>query len=388
MKNRSIILTCVLCASLFLTACSKDVTSDDNVVLGQGTKETKYQTRLNMIQPQAYSSVDGIELEKGSYISIIGKSEDSVYWEEIEKGVKDAADALNKALGYDGKDAIKVTYNAPGHEGDVDEQINILDEELDRYPVALAIAPIDKTACQVQFDLATENDIPVVEFDSESNYQGIMARITTNNEEAGLTAADKMAGMIGEQGEILLFVHDNKSSTAQDRENGIKNQIQSQYPQIQIGGTYYMNDMDSLRKDTAAKLTEEKKAQGSQEEVSADSVTDEQIMQQILKDHPNAKGCIATSGEVTEQVLSMCEKANRDDMKIIGFDCDEDLVQAVKDGEIDGLVIQNPYGIGYATVIAAARSATDMGNEAVIDTGYAWVTKDNMKETAISNMLY
>ena len=65
-----------------------------------------------------------------------------------------------------------------------------------------------------------------------------------------------------------------------------------------------------------------------------------------------------------------------------------DLTEALSDGKIDGLIVQNPYGMGYATVVAAARSALDMGNEANVDTGYAWVTQDNMEETAIKNMLY
>lgn len=389
MKNRSILLTCMLCASLFLTACGRDDTSDkNNVVLNEEKAESKYQTRLNMVQPQAYSSVEGIKLEKGSYISIIGKAEDSTYWDEIAKGAEDAVKALNEQLGYEGKDKIKVTYNGPSYEGDVDEQINILDEELDRYPAALAIAPIDRTACEVQFDLATENDIPIVEFDSGSDYQGIMAKVMTNNKEAGMTAADKMASLIDEQGEVLLFVQDNKSTSAQDRESGIKGQIQAHYPQIQISGTYYMDDLEELKKMTAEKLTEKNKANGSEEEVTADSVTEEQVMAQILEQHPNAKGCIATSGEVTEKVLDMCEAAGKEDMKIIGFDGGENLTEALDEGSLDGLIIQNPYGIGYATVVASARSALDMGNEAFVDTGYAWVTKENMEETAIKNMLY
>ena len=43
----------------------------------------------------------------------------------------------------------------------MDEQVNILDEELARYPVAVGISVVDATACEVQFDLAAENDIPV-----------------------------------------------------------------------------------------------------------------------------------------------------------------------------------------------------------------------------------
>ena len=55
---------------------------------------------------------------------------------------------------------------------------------------------------------------------------------------------------------------------------------------------------------------------------------------------------------------------------------------------VDGLIIQNPYGMGYATVIAAARSVLDLGNEAYVDSGYVWVTKENMKEQGVADMLY
>ena len=55
---------------------------------------------------------------------------------------------------------------------------------------------------------------------------------------------------------------------------------------------------------------------------------------------------------------------------------------------VDGLIVQNPYGMGYAAVVSAARAALGMGNEAFIDTGFIWVTKDNMKDKNIARMLY
>ena len=370
MKKKIAVMAVMLCTALLGTACAGEDTSDkDSVVLDQGEEESADQTKLNMIQPQAYSTVEGLKLKKGSYISIIGKSEDSVYWDEIKRGAEDAVDELNEALGYSGKDKIKVTYNAPSHEGDVDEQINILDEELDRYPIAVGIAVIDKTACEVQFDLAMENSIPIVEFDSPSDYQGIMALVSTNNQEAGATAADKMAGMMEEQGEVLLFIQDHISGSAKQREAGMVNQFQTQYPNIQVGGVYYMDELEGLKEDTAAKLEKE-------------------VLRQIFADHPDAKGCIAANEETAEMVIDACETAERDDIRIIGFDGGETLTEALSDGKIDGLIVQNPYGMGYATVVAAARSALDMGNEANVDTGYAWVTQDNMEETAIKNMLY
>lgn len=377
MKKKIAVMAVMLCTAVSMAACAGEDTSDkDSVVLGQEEEESADQTKLNMIQPQAYSTVEGLNLEKGSYISIIGKSEDSEYWDEVKRGAEDAVDELNEALGYSGKDEIKVTYNAPGHEGDVDEQINILDEELDRYPVAVGIAVIDKTACEVQFDLATENNIPVVGMDSPSDYPGLML-VSTNNQEAGATAADKMAGLLNEQGEVLLFIQDNISGSAKQREAGMISQFQSQYPNITVSGIYYMDELDSMKEGTAEKLGK-----------AAEDVTDEEVIQQILADHPNAKGCIAANEETTKMLIDVCEASERDDVQLIGFDGGETLTEALEDGKVEGLIVQNPYGMGYATVVAAARSALDMANEANVDTGYAWVTQDNIEETAIKNMLY
>ena len=88
-----------------------------------------YQANLDFVTPAAYSNIQGLNLEPGTYISIIGKDESSSYWKEVKKGVEQAVKDLNKTLGYSGEDKIKATFNAPDGE-DIDEQVNILDEEL------------------------------------------------------------------------------------------------------------------------------------------------------------------------------------------------------------------------------------------------------------------
>ena len=65
-----------------------------------------------------------------------------------------------------------------------------------------------------------------------------------------------------------------------------------------------------------------------------------------------------------------------------------DQMKLLEDGKIDGLIVQNPYGIGYATVVACARAVLGQGNEATVSTGYTWVTKDNMNKDSIKKMLY
>ena len=43
---------------------------------------------------------------------------------------------------------------------------------------------------------------------------------------------------------------------------------------------------------------------------------------------------------------------------------------------------------GYATVVAAARTVLEIGNEAEVNTGYVWVTADNMNDDTITPFLY
>ena len=72
---------------------------------------------------------------------------------------------------------------------------------------------------------------------------------------------------------------------------------------------------------------------------------------------------------------------------VVGFDADDEQIEMLRDGKVDGLVVQNPFGMGYAAVIAASRAALSLGNEAYIDTGYVWVTKENLEDKDVQKML-
>ena len=95
------------------------------------TEENAYQGKLDLITPAAYNNTDGLKLKKGDYISIIGKANGTQYWDEVKKGVAQAAEDINTNLGYTGKDKVKVAFNAPDTADNVDDQVNLLDEELD-----------------------------------------------------------------------------------------------------------------------------------------------------------------------------------------------------------------------------------------------------------------
>lgn len=357
--------------------------------------EAAKQAKLGAISPSAYGNIEGLELEPGTYFSVIGKSESEEYWSQVKAGVEAAVSDLNEALGYEGSDKIKVVYSGPKESDDVDEQVNILDEEMARYPSALAIAIIDSQSGNVQFDLATQNGIPIVTFDSKSSYQGIMAHVTTDNTKAATEAAVHMAEALEEEGQVLIISHDSKSLTSKERVDGFVSEIQNNHPGMSVTETYYMDDLDAFRKTIAMERAENTGAEagsGETEQTVTDeeiqAVTDEEVYEYIFEQNPDIQGIYATNGACVTKMAELCEQKELDDVVIMGYDADAEEIQALEDGKVAGLIVQNPYGMGYATIVAEARSVLSLGNEAVVDTGYTWVTSENLEEKEVQRMLY
>lgn len=387
MKKRWITITAVVMATTFMIcACGKQQ-EQTTTFTGKETEKPEYQGNLNAISPAAYNNVEGLNLEPGTYISIIGKDDSSSYWTNVKKGVMQAADDLNKELGYKGSDKIKVTYNAPAKAEDIDEQVNILDEELSRYPDAVGIASIDSAACSVQFDLATANGIPVISLDSGNEYKGIQCIVKTDNEDAARTGAYKLANEIGDEGQVILVVHDSNSETAKERVKSFEEEIKNNYPSVSIVETIYCDKLDDLKK----KIAVEKDPNMSEDlqKAAVEKMTDDEVMQYYLEKYPDLKGVFGTNESSTIFALEALQKTElAGKVALVGFDISEEQTAAMKNGEISGLVVQNPFGMGYASVVAAARTVLQSGNEAVVDTGYIWVTKDNLEDESIQNMLY
>lgn len=386
MKRRIQMVLSAICIAALLGGCTetkepaKKPTSH-----ASEKKEDPKQGNLDVLNPMAYSDVSGIHLEKGSYISIIGKNNGSEYWKEVEEGAKKAEADFNKALGYKGEDRIKVNFSGPSKGENVEEQINILDEELARNPVALGMAIIDSGACEVQFDLAAENDIPIIAFDSGSDYKNIQAMISANNQEVGKTAAMKLANLIGESGQVAVFVHDKVSTSAKSREEAFLNELQTNYPEITTPLIYHLDDFEEIAKTIAAEKNATKKE--GEKEILAEELTQTDVIRYLLEKNPDIKGCYATNVNVSQELLKTLEQMEKD-IPTIAVDGGKEQMKALEEGKVDGLIVQNPYGMGYAAVVSAARAALGLGNEAFIDTGFTWVTKENMEDKMISKFLY
>jgi ribose transport system substrate-binding protein len=301
-----------------------------------------------------------------------------------------------------------VKISAPSKTNDAEDQINLLDVELDSNPNAIIISLIDAEACEVQFDLASENGIPIITMDSGTAYGGIATTCSTDNEAAATKATKELSNMIDDEGQIVLMIHDSISETAQQRESAIKKEIEEKHPNIEIVETLHGNDLDEFKERIAEErngVTEENQTEASVEEnqedttgaedeedsgaVKAEDISDEEVITWLLDKYPDLKGVLATDGEMVRLLCSDTEHEEQvKNMAVVGFDAGKDQLTRLEEGWVDGLIVQNPYGMGYASVVAAARTILGESNESVVDTGYVWVTPDNMTNQEIANVLY
>lgn len=439
-RNVRAVIAAALCMTVLAAGCGKK--AYDPVFTGDKTEAPVYQANLDAIKSSAYASTDNLDLEPGTYISVIGRASSTPYWNQVKAGVEQAATDLNTALGYSGNDKVKVLYSAPDENDNIDQQVNILDEELARYPDVIAISSVDASACSVQFDLAIENGIPIVAFDSGNSYQNIQSTCKTNNIEAATTGTKNLCEKIGDSGEILLLVHDTVSDTAKEREAGIKNELAANHPNVTVTETIYLDQLKMLKRQIVAEQVgvtseelaaaeagekkEETTGTGDASETIADAasnaasssadesanetaqevdnelsekmqqvndgaakMSDEDAIQYYMEKHPDLKGCIATNETVTQLAIKTLDQLDAEKhITLVGFDAGKEQVNALKDGKVDGLIVQNPFGMGYATVVAAARTVLEIGNEAEVNTGYVWVTADNMNDDTITPFLY
>lgn len=384
MKKRFHILTSILCISALLISCGNPSNTTEKPNKESEKSATEY--KLEAIKPKAYRNVKGLSLEPGATISIIGRYAGDSYWKEVEEGAKQAVADLNKALGYKGSNKIRLSYSSPSIRDDVNGQVNLLDQELDRAPIAIGIATIDATACEIQFDLASENGIPIVTFDSGNDYQHIASHVATDNLEATKMAAEKLASAIDNTGEIIIFSQDSISTTATTRLNGFMDVIKEKYPDISVVDVYRFDELEKIATEIS-NAEKEHPTDGKEPREVAD-ITQEDVVEYFLKKHPDLKGIYATNLDTTQLVAKVMKKADLTNLKFVGFDGGKEQVKLLENGTLEGIIVQNPYGMGYAAVVAAVRVSLGLANNSFVNTGYLWVTKENMNSKKIKPMLY
>lgn len=306
-----------------------------------------------------YTSLEEINLEAGSHIAVVVKSTKNGFWTSVKRGMDAAVADLNEKLGYKGDDKIKLTFEGPSDETDVEDQINIIDAVLGENPDVLCLSAIDMDSCQAQLEAAEENGIPVIVLDSGVKTGNVNATCVVDNYQAGVQAAVKLADTIGGSGKIAVMAHVESAQNCQEREQGFTETIAEKYPDIEIVNISHQNEETSVS----------------------------EMAESVLKLFPDVKGYFCTNENVSGDVLDAISASGKE-VAVVGIDAGKKQKDAIKSGKEVGVLVQNAYGMGYATVVAASRAALGMENDESINPGMEWIDSENISDERYANYLY
>ena len=286
------------------------------------------------------------------YIPLISKGFQHQFWQAVKQGAQQAAKV------YD----VTITFEGPESESMVDKQIEMLQAALDKKPNAIGLAALDSKAVIPLLERARAQHIPVIGFDSGVDSDIPVTTAATNNIAAAALAADKMAALIGNAGEIALVVHDQTSRTGIDRRDGFVNEIKQKHPKITIVDIQYGGG-DHLKSTDLAKA--------------------------IMQAHPNLKGFFgANEGSAIGVLNAVIEMKKQGKVVVIGYDSGKAQMDAIRSGVMAGAITQNPVGIGYKCVEAAVKALKGEKLPKTIDTGFFWYDKTNIDSKQIAPLLY
>ena len=170
------------------------------------------------------------------------------------------------------------------------------------------------------------------------------------------------AEFIGGEGQVAVIVHDQTSRTGIDRRDGFVNQIEAEYPNIEIVDIQYGGG-DQLKSTDLAKA--------------------------IIQAHPDLKGFFgANEGSIIGVMNAVNEMGKEGEIVIIGYDSGKQQTDAIRSGLVAGSITQDPIGIGYKCVEAAVMALNGEEVPAMIDTGFHWYDADNIDSDTIAPLLY
>ncbi|MDX1414479.1 MAG: ABC transporter substrate-binding protein [Candidatus Promineifilaceae bacterium] len=286
------------------------------------------------------------------YIAVVSKGFQHQFWQAVEAGTEQAAEEFG----------VTVTFEGPETEAMVDKQVEMVQAALDKNPAALCLAALDSQALIPMLERAQAEGVPVVGFDSGVDSDIPVATAATDNLAAAALAADKMAEFIGGEGQVAVIVHDQTSRTGIDRRDGFVNQIEAEYPNIEIVDIQYGGG-DQLKSTDLAKA--------------------------IIQAHPDLKGFFgANEGSIIGVMNAVAEMGKEGELVVIGYDSGKQQTDAIRSGKVAGSITQDPIGIGYKCVEAAVMALNGEQVPETIDTGFHWYDADNIDSDTIQPLLY
>lgn len=287
-------------------------------------------------------------------IAVIPKSTSHMFWNAVEAGAKKAGEELG----------VEIIWKAPIKESDRAGQIQLVQQLAADNIDGMVLAPLDSKALVGPVSAASSSGIPVVIIDSgleAKQGKDFVSFVATDNQLGGRLGGEKMVELLGGKGKVVLLRYMAGSASTANREAGFLEAIAS------------ATDIEVISDNRYAGTT------AGEAQVSALNMID------VLK---SADGIFCPNESSTDGMLQALRKEGvTSDIVFVGFDASTPLVEALRQGEIQALVVQNPYKMGYEGVKTVVAHLDGNAVDPLIDTGVAVVTRENMDDPEIKPLL-
>lgn len=285
------------------------------------------------------------------YIAIVSKGFQHQFWQAVKQGAEEEAERQN----------VRITFEGPATETEVEAQINMLNNALAKGPDAIGFAALDSQAAAPLLTQAEEQGIPVVAFDSGVESDIPVTTASTDNKAAAAEAAKHMAELIGNKGQVALIVHDQTSRSGIDRRDGFIEWMEENAPDIELLPVQYG---------------------------AGDQAKSADITKSIISSNPDVVGIYGSNEGSAIGVVKGVEESGAEGITIVGFDSGQAQIDAINSGVMAGAITQNPVGMGEELVKAAVAAMDGEELPETIDTGFYWYDKTNIEDPEIAAVLY
>jgi ribose transport system substrate-binding protein len=292
------------------------------------------------------------------------------HWQSVKRGALRAADDLK-----DQGTAVEIIWDGPNTESDATQQINLIDNKIAMGIQGLVLAPLHSGSMVAPVERAVAKGIKVVIIDSgldpkalEENPNLMVKYVATDNRHGGRIAGEKLIELLrkekkDEPVKVILFRYALNSESTMQREEGFLEAVEDANKKA---GKEIVKVV-SQDKYAGATADEAKRAAGP-----------------LLSQFPRGTvdGIFAVNESSTFGMLNALREKNRvEEITLVGFDSSEPLVQALREGHVASLVIQDPYRMGYLGVwnVVMALEGYDVSAGGLVQsTGEVFLTRENL----------
>ncbi len=278
------------------------------------------------------------------------------FWTTVAGGVEHGAKSNN----------LDAVILHPDKSDNAERQVTYMYDAIATKPDAIILAPVEMDALVEPCKDAMDQGIPVILVDTTISTDDYLIGFATNNENAGRMAADTMANMIGNKGKVFILSTNAAASSDSARERGFRERLKEAYPEISVIGSFYH--------------------EGNM------SVATTQTLD-IIMANPDLVGFYCINDYSTMGCGNGLIQASRTDIKIVGFDANEDIVALMEEGVVDAQMVQQPVRMGELGSEAAAKffkGELKMADApyGIQDTGCTVVPKEKVNEEAMQKLLF